>query len=97
MAFTDDEVDFHINHIFLPPKLPQANDGDPRLENVLLRLVADAADTFANLVPDDQQPAVRQVATTISQLIASRDKNGAVAANSLLQALGTLTTAPSGE
>lgn len=97
MAFTETETNFFIHHLFLPPKLPQADDHDPELDSALLRLVADAATTFADLVPQDQQPAVRLVSTAISQLSASRDANGAVDADGFLQTLKSLNTTALGE
>lgn len=97
MAFTHTEVDFFIKHLFLPLKLPQCDDRDPELEDALLRLVANAATTFVDLIPQDQQPAVRQVATAVSNLIASRDESGAVDADWFLQAMESLTTATPGK
>lgn len=97
MDFSQDEVDFLINHLVLPPRLPQADDRDPRLERALLRLVADAAITFSSLIPKDQRPAVHLAASTIDQLIAARDENGAVSPDKVLQAMKSLTTTPMGE
>lgn len=96
MELTQDEVDFIINHLFLPPKLPQADDRDARLETALLRLVADATATFADVVSQDQQQAVCLVAEAISKLIGSRDETGAVSSDKLSQAFHSLVAEPVG-
>lgn len=97
MELTQDEVDFIINHLFLPPKLPQDDDREVWLEYALLRLVAGATATFAHVVPQEQQLAVRLVAEAISKLIASRDENGAVSFDKLSQAFQSLVTEPTGK
>ena len=46
---SQDEVellDYAINHIFVPPKLPNRADGNPQLESALLGLVRDYAASF---------------------------------------------------
>jgi len=39
-------LDYAIKHIFVPPKLPNRADGTPQLENALLGLVRDCAESF---------------------------------------------------
>lgn len=97
MELSHDEINFIVNHLFLPPKLPQADDWDPARENVLLRLVADAARTFTDMVPHDQQPALREVAAALDHLIAMRDANGTVSFDKLLQIMAGLSSAPLGQ
>ena len=41
-------LNYVINHIFVPPKLPNSADGTPKLEAALLRLVRDLARVFTN-------------------------------------------------
>ena len=39
-------LDYAINHIFLPPRLPNASDHSPNLEAGLIALVLEFADKF---------------------------------------------------
>ena len=48
---TDDKrnlLDYAINHIFLPPRLPNASDHSPNLEAGLIALVREFADKFVH-------------------------------------------------
>ena len=46
--------DFIVNHVFLPPKLPNQDDENVfQKEMGLLRLVQDVADQFVSQVPDE--------------------------------------------
>lgn len=96
MDLSQEEVDFLSNHLFLPYELPQADDRKPHLEDALLQLVADAATTFADLVPQDQRPAARLVIQAVSQLRSSRNESGAVDSEKLLRAMRSLATEPTG-
>lgn len=97
MAATQEEIDFIINHVFLPRKLPHANDSQPHCEHALLRLVADAATAFADLVSQEQRPAVHLIAHAVEHLITARYKNGVVDIDEMRKAIKNLATAPSGE
>jgi len=49
---TDDKeklLDYAINHIFLPPRLPNASDHSPHLEAGLITLVRDFAEKFVQV------------------------------------------------
>lgn len=46
------DLKYIIDHVFLPPRLPQKHDDDThRKDGVLLNVVAQAATRFANLLP----------------------------------------------
>ncbi|KAJ7272701.1 hypothetical protein B0H12DRAFT_1091594 [Mycena haematopus] len=42
----DQQLDYAINHLFLPPKLPQSADTDVELEQTLLKHIANCVKTF---------------------------------------------------
>lgn len=98
-----DEVDFIINHLFLPIKLPQRatdDNANHRLERALLQLVLDAAKSFRSLVNHDQQSTINcanLIVTAIEILVTTRDENGAVDAENFQNALKNLVTVPTGQ
>lgn len=51
MTICPETLDFMINHIILPPKLPQADDSDFQCEISLAQLVHDQAIKFQANVP----------------------------------------------
>jgi hypothetical protein len=48
-------LDYIVNHVFLPPKLPQLNDTTPEVEVALTKLFHDALNSFIGLLPEDAQ------------------------------------------
>jgi hypothetical protein len=60
-ALVDDEVpmglplEYIVNHVFLPPKLPQQNDTTPDVEVGLTKLFHDVLHSFIALLPEDDQ------------------------------------------
>lgn len=50
-------LDYIVNHVFLPPKLPQLNDTTPEVEVELTKLFHDTLHTFIGLLPDHDQDA----------------------------------------
>jgi len=51
-------LNYVINHIFVPPKLPNRADGNPKLEAALLGLVRDLARRFTNCLKPESAPRV---------------------------------------
>lgn len=51
-------LDYAINHIFVPPRLPSRADGNPRLEASLLRLISDLAGAFTSRLEPESAPRV---------------------------------------
>ena len=51
-------LEYAINHIFVPPRLPNRADGTPKLEAALLRLVRDLARAFTNRLEPGSAPHV---------------------------------------
>lgn len=96
-SFTQDQLEFFGNHLFLPPKLPQESDQDTILDDALLRLVTETLPGFAACLPVRQQQTVQDVFVAINQLAATRDANGAVDEEMFLKALGQLNIANTGK
>lgn len=51
-------LNYVINHIFVPPRLPNKADGTPTLEAALLSLVSDLARAFTNRLEHESTPRV---------------------------------------
>lgn len=69
---TDDRenlLNYAINHIFLPPRLPNASDHSPHLEAGIIALVREFADSFVQ--PED----VRSTGwVTVTKMLASMSR-----------------------
>jgi hypothetical protein len=81
-----------LNHVFLPPQLPQEDDYDAAYESVLLVTVGDALDQFKALVSKQHRDIVDAVTKMVTLLRWTRGPNGEVNEDSLRQALETLGT-----
>ena len=46
-------LEYIVNHVFLPPKLPQVVDTTPELEVALTKAFHDALNSFIQLIPED--------------------------------------------
>lgn len=97
--FSQHELRFFINHLFLPPKLPQEDDHDSRLDDRLLCLVTESLAKFTQLLPAEQRSGAHKVAAAIARLVDCRDPDakGAVDEAQLLRSLATLSDAESGK
>jgi hypothetical protein len=51
-------LNYVINHIFVPPRLPNKADGTPKLEAALLGLVRDLAREFTSCLEPESAPRV---------------------------------------
>ena len=51
-------LNYAINHIFVPPRLPNRADGTPKLEAALLGLIRDLAQTFTSSLKPESTPRV---------------------------------------
>ena len=79
------ELQYAINHVFLPPKLPQNGDDEHAVANEmsLLRIVCTAFDCFRTHVQPVAVTAVDEAHAAIRQLCSLRDENGGVEAKKL--------------
>ena len=67
-----------VHHIFLPPKLPQEDDFDPRHERVLLKTTSNALQMFKGVAEYGQQEIIESVSTMMDNLRIVHDESGAV-------------------
>lgn len=95
--FSRSEVEFFVNHLFLPPQLPHQDDTNDDLDEALLRLVTVALAAFRADVPSHQRAAVDRVISSIQWLAGLRDGKEAVSEAKLLEALEKLSDAPRGK
>ena len=54
-SLMEDILRYTLNHVFLPPKLPQKDDYDADLDAALCRFAYDAALEFAAFLSESQQ------------------------------------------
>ncbi|CZR70242.1 uncharacterized protein PAC_20143 [Phialocephala subalpina] len=75
---TIDEGTFHylINHVFLPPKLPQQDDTNPLHEKTLLETVSTALQRFRSYFQTGERPELDRCIRMTNALIYLRDVNG---------------------
>ncbi|TVY45523.1 hypothetical protein LOCC1_G005368 [Lachnellula occidentalis] len=62
-------LEYIINHVFLPPKLPQLNDTTVEVEVALTKLFHDTLNTFIGLLPEDDQDALITLPPMLSILL----------------------------
>lgn len=62
-------LDYIVNHVFLPPKLPQQNDATPEVEAALTKLIHDTLRSFIGLLPEDIQEEWASLPSMLSILL----------------------------
>lgn len=60
--------DYIVNHIFLPPQLPQEDDFDIVKEHALCKLVEDCAEEYAGRLPPGQRPRWNRMTKMLKNL-----------------------------
>lgn len=89
MDISPDALDFIINHIVLPPKLPQADDSNPKNELALIKFALDQAVAFQNGVSTESRPCwagIVKMLTTWQEV----NSHGSIEENALLRATTAL-------
>lgn len=89
-AFKLEETLYLFHHVFLPPKLPQAEDYNAGHEHLLLDSVIEAIRSFSKYVSNVDTNIVRQVTEMIARLIKAHDPHGDVDEKQLMKTLITL-------
>ncbi|KAJ2966920.1 hypothetical protein NQ176_g9917 [Zarea fungicola] len=84
-GLSDAEMQYAINHVFLPPKLPQNGDDEHGVANemALLRMVCTAFDSFRAHVLPSAVSTVDEAQGAIRYLSNQRDENGDIEATQL--------------
>lgn len=79
-----------IDHMFLPPKLPQKDDSSPDRERALVTITIDALEQFGDLVKEDQNGAVASVVSMVSAMRNTIDSDGTIDESKLFAVLNNL-------
>jgi hypothetical protein len=87
MKISSKALDYIINHVFLPSKLPQADDNDPKYDLVLLSWVYEILDMFQHHMTADGQLGIKNAKSAIKNLIKVRDEQGNINENELQKLL----------
>lgn len=85
-----EEVTYLVHHVFLPSKLPNGDDFDPKYGRILLDTTIDGLVQFKNCVENDQQHTVDSVVAMITNLRDSFNLDGSVSEGNLTRVLGHL-------
>ncbi|KAF2664444.1 hypothetical protein BT63DRAFT_89804 [Microthyrium microscopicum] len=91
-AVSSHAASYLFHHVFLPPKLPQENDDDPSLEKALIDAVIHALQEFKTLYRTSED-VIDKGRAMIKNLLASRDKTGAIKEAKLKAVFQSLSSA----
>jgi hypothetical protein len=81
-----------INHVFLPPKLPQKDDFNQSMEVDLLGMVLEALQKFLSFsVSQADADIINQTIGMMKTLVSVLDKTGALLETQLTQAMASLS------
>jgi len=61
-------LQYLINHVFLPPKLPQSDDAHIESEHALVQSLLDSLQDFGVLVPESR-PGIRRATRMLEDLV----------------------------
>lgn len=69
-------LQYIVNHVFLPPQLPQASNENLDHETGLINVVLDAAKAFNALLPDDD--VCKSIISMVTDLSELRDNSSSI-------------------
>ncbi|ELQ36795.1 hypothetical protein OOU_Y34scaffold00639g1, partial [Pyricularia oryzae Y34] len=69
---------YMVNHVFLPPKLPEGDDSDPTNSSTLQSTVLRITEKFEDFVPSAKHGLVRSAVAMIRRMVQAQDQNGNV-------------------
>lgn len=87
----DSSLQYSINHIFLPPKLPQEDDANIAEDLTLTKEYQAALESFAHLFPQDNSKWA-SYAKMLSTTLDSRDMCGDMIFENVEMSLGQMTS-----
>ena len=82
-----DELNYIINHVFLPPKLPQKDDSDNLMNVALIEKVINALKSFKDHVPEQEGPGWNSCIKMANHMIELRNHSGELVAGKVEIAL----------
>ena len=79
---------FIINHVFLPPELPQKDDSGlwqngPAHRKALTKMCYDAFKSFQSLHPPEQQARLEPIVKMLERLLVSKTEDGVLSPESV--------------
>ena len=83
----DSNLPYIINHVFLPPKLPQKDDSSPSRDAALAEALLEGLEAFHDLLPGPEQPQWSPLIRMIRQVLSMRDPRGGLATECVEDAL----------
>jgi hypothetical protein len=75
-AIDEEAFQYQINHVFLPPELPQKDDTNPLREKALMETVSAALKRFRSYFQPSERPALDRCIRMVGGMICLRDANG---------------------
>lgn len=89
---SESAIQYFVDHVFLPPKLPHRDDSHPQIEDALLQHVARQLQVFRDTVTSYVTGDMEPVLTMFKYLLGVHDAEGlAINEGKLREALKTLS------
>jgi len=80
-----------INHVFLPPKLPQEDDSDVKEESALIEQCEEALRSFQALISPNEHERWAVCTKMLSKMLAMRDVSGDMTSGKVEASLESMT------
>lgn len=82
-----EELNYIINHVFLPPHLPQKDDSGVKETNALIDMVLAASELLQNHIPEQEHSEWLPCIKMMRNMRKLKDKSGNIIAKKLKTAL----------
>ena len=82
-----DDLTYIINHVFLPPKLPQKDDSDVAKDELLLKKLLAALESLKHHIPDTEHSKWNPCIKMVYVMLTLRSHSGGLVADRLEKAL----------
>ena len=86
----DPILTFIINHVFLPPQLPQDDDHSPQNLVALIRKCLNSLTLFQSVLPLEEQSSWDPIVKLVNNLLLSRDDTSRLSAKRLESLMATM-------
>lgn len=83
-------LEYIVHHVFLPPRVPQADDSNVGEEQKLVEEWLGALQEFQKLVAEEERLHFQSCIEMISKMLKMRENNGDLSAKTLDTSLGNL-------
>ena len=84
------ELNYIINHVFLPPKLPQKDDCDVSKTNALIDMMLEASEVFQDHIPKHERSEWVPCIKMIRSMRELKDRSGNLMPKNVETALRTM-------